>query len=112
MIAELRSRSNWALGTAFVLWVGGTNYRLWYFDSNPLPPAVHWTSLSVLVVSVLLAALGCANYSAAKGYRRIWGALALLSLVGLIVLLLLPDLHPDDDAPAYRVRPDDSPPRD
>jgi hypothetical protein len=36
---------------------------------------------------------GCTSYSKGKGYHLGWGFLGLLSLLGLIILALLPDKH-------------------
>lgn len=36
---------------------------------------------------------GCSQYAKAKGHSPWWGALGVLSLIGLLVLFFLPDRH-------------------
>lgn len=36
---------------------------------------------------------GCTQYAKAKGHSPWWGALGVLSLIGLLVLFFLPDRH-------------------
>jgi hypothetical protein len=38
---------------------------------------------------------GCCEYALGKGHSRWWGGLGLLSILGLIVLVFLPDRHKD-----------------
>ena len=49
---------------------------------------------SVLILGGLVLFIwGCTSYSKGKGYHLGWGFLGLLSLLGLIILALLPDKH-------------------
>lgn len=51
--------------------------------------------LGVLIALVGLGVFiwGCSQYAKAKGHSPLWGALGILSLIGLLVLFFLPDRH-------------------
>jgi hypothetical protein len=49
----------------------------------------------VLLTGVGLFLWGCAQYAQGKGYSPYWGALGLLYLLGLLVLVFMPDRHKD-----------------
>ena len=50
-------------------------------------------SLVLLVIGALVFIWGCCEYAKGKGYNSAWGLLGILSLIGLIVLALMPDRH-------------------
>jgi hypothetical protein len=52
------------------------------------PLRVVWTS-----VGVCLYAWGAMSLAEAKGYSRWWGLLALVTIVGMLVLVFMPDRH-------------------
>jgi hypothetical protein len=41
---------------------------------------------------------GCSQYAKAKGHSPWWGLMGILSLIGLLVLLFLPDRHKEATA--------------
>lgn len=47
----------------------------------------------VLLTGIGLFLWGCGQYAQGKGYSRYWGALGLLYLLGLLVLVFMPDRH-------------------
>jgi hypothetical protein len=47
----------------------------------------------ITLVGVVFLVGGCMNYAVLKGYSKWLGLLGILSCVGLIVLILLPDHH-------------------
>jgi hypothetical protein len=47
----------------------------------------------VLLTGLALFLWGCGQYAQGKGYSRYWGALGLLYLLGLLVLVFMPDRH-------------------
>jgi hypothetical protein len=49
----------------------------------------------VLLTGIGLFLWGCGQYAQGKGHSRYWGALGLLYLLGLVVLVLMPDRHKD-----------------
>jgi hypothetical protein len=44
---------------------------------------------------VVLFLWGCSQYARGKGYSPYWGALGLLYILGLLVLVFMPDRHKD-----------------
>lgn len=44
-------------------------------------------------IGTILFLWGCGQYARGKGYSPYWGALGLLYLLGLLVLVLMPDRH-------------------
>lgn len=53
--------------------------------------AVVGASWAMLITGGGLLILGLSWYAAAKGHSRAWGLMGLLSIIGLVVLLCLPD---------------------
>ena len=49
--------------------------------------------LVLLLVGLVLFIWGCMSYCEGKGYSKWLGLLGLLSIIGLLVLVLLPDRH-------------------
>ncbi len=49
-----------------------------------------------LIAGIVFFVVGCRRYADAKGYPASYGFLGLLSLVGLLILALLPDRAKDD----------------
>jgi hypothetical protein len=47
------------------------------------------------LIGVVLFLWGCGQYARGKGYSVYWGALGLLYIIGLLVLVLMPDKHKD-----------------
>jgi nicotinamide riboside transporter PnuC len=63
------------------------------------------TATATLGVLLVLAGLaifiwGCAMYMQGKGYHPAWGLLGLLSVIGLIILAVLRDRHPEEKVSA------------
>ncbi len=49
----------------------------------------------VLMLGLAVFIWGCGQYSKGKGYSAWFGALGLVSILGLIILVLFPDKHKD-----------------
>jgi hypothetical protein len=47
------------------------------------------------VIGAALFLWGCSQYARGKGYSPYWGALGLLYILGLLVLVFMPDKHKD-----------------
>ena len=58
---------------------------------NPPPDGVVYGGLAVLLLGTVLLILGLSWYAAAKGHHKAWGLMGFLSIIGLVVLALLPD---------------------
>ena len=66
-----------------------------------LPQSIEWTLFPAVLLTLLgglgMAIWGCRCYALAKGHSPIWGYLAFVPPVGIIVAFLLRDLHPELD---------------
>jgi uncharacterized membrane protein len=49
--------------------------------------------LILILVGLVLFIWGCMNYAVGKGHSKWFGLLGLLSCIGLIILIFLPDHH-------------------
>ena len=50
-------------------------------------------SLMLTLAGLVFFIWGCCSYAKGKGYSGWWGMLGLLSCVGLVILVLVPDRH-------------------
>ena len=80
MLPKYKSRTNIGIGLGFVLQLLP---RLMGF-----PPVL--AGLCAIAGTILFI-WGCCSYAIAKGHSWAWGLLGFLSLLGLIILLFLPD---------------------
>ena len=86
MLAEYKARSNVGIAVGLVMQVMG--------GICPAEPA--W--MAMLRVLLLFGGLGvfcwgCVSYAQGKGRNGLWGVLGITSLLGLIILVILPDDH-------------------
>lgn len=86
MVAELQKCANKWLIYGFIVWIIGNILR-----SGEI--GISYKSLGDLtyLVGMLVFVYGCVLYVKAKGQHPAFGLLGFLSLLGLIVLFLLPD---------------------
>ena len=93
MIAEYQKKSNIGVGVGFVMELAGRVLMAVSGSSGSAPPSVPLVALGavIAIVGVVLFIWGCVQYSLGKGQSGWLGALGLLSCLGLIVLILLPD---------------------
>ena len=91
MIAEKQTKSNIGVGVGFVLAVGGRVLA----GMGATSQNQSFTILGIVVglVGTAVFVWGCVNYAQGKGYSPWLGLLGLLSCIGLIVLVILPDKH-------------------
>ena len=87
MLAEYKSKTNIGVGLGIVLEIAG---RILTDIENPGPRTI---GSLVILVGAIAFIWGCAQYCRGKGHSPWWGALGLLSILGLIVLFFLPDRH-------------------
>jgi len=83
MLAEYKTKTNIGVGVGILLQIVGRALL---------------TSDQILGIPVALAGVGfflygCFSYAKGKGYPSLLGLLGLLSCLGLIVMVLLPDKH-------------------
>ena len=79
MLAEYQKKTNYGIAFGLLLQLGST-----VFSDNPI-------GLLVLIIGAATFIWGCCCYAIGKGYPGVLGDLGFLSLLGLIVLILLPD---------------------
>ena len=87
MLGQYKSRTNIGVGIGLVLQIAGrTISHDSVSGSSPI-------GTLVIIAGIAAFIWGCAQYSLGKGHSRWFGALGLLSILGLIVLVFLPDRH-------------------
>ena len=92
MLAEKVRSTNIGVGIGILLEIAG---RLLIYRGS-LPGGgmgLIAAGLIILVAGVIVFIWGCMNYSEGKGYSKWLGLIGLLSCIGLIVLIFLPDKY-------------------
>ena len=85
MLPEYKSNTNLGVGVGWVVMIVGNLL----VRNSPLP----WLGIVVLALGFAAFIWGCVQYAKGKGHSGYWGALGVLWLLGLLVLLFLPDRH-------------------
>jgi TRAP-type C4-dicarboxylate transport system permease small subunit len=85
MLPEKKTNTNIGIGVGIILQIAG----------NVLSRSDSMGLVGVLIAFVGLGFFiwGCMNYAMGKGHSKWLGLLGLLSCLGLIVLIILPDHH-------------------
>ena len=103
MIAEYRNKSNIGVGMGFLAQIAG---RVMASQGNANAANLAGNSTLVIAGSVIALAgaglflWGCVQYCLGKGYSGWMGLLGLLSCIGLLVLIFLPDKYKDGGPPS------------
>jgi len=84
MLAEYKTKTNIGVAVGLVLEIVG---RVVIMEM----PDLALVGAIITLIGVVFFIWGCMNYAAGKGYSKLLGLLGLLSCIGLIVLVLLPD---------------------
>jgi uncharacterized membrane protein len=84
MLPEKRTKTNVGVGMGVLLQLSG------FFFLQPAHRAAI-LGLVLILVSIPVFVRGCMNYAEGKGHSRRVGLVALAGIIGLIVLILLPD---------------------
>lgn len=84
MLPQYKRNTNIGVGIGIVLQVAGRTM------AERGTPDI---GLIVALVGVAVFIWGCGQYAKGKGYSAWFGALGLLSIIGLIVLVVMPDKH-------------------
>lgn len=84
MLAQYKKNTNIGVGLGIVFQLAGR------FLSNS---GSEGFGLILLLIGLVAFIWGCGQYAKGKGYSVWFGALGLLSIIGLIVLVLFPDKH-------------------
>lgn len=91
MIAEYQKKSNIGVGAGFLAEVVGRGIQL--VGGSNTSAALLVLGGVIALAGVVLFIWGCVNYCIGKGYSGWLGLLGLVSCLGLIVLIFLPDKH-------------------
>jgi len=84
MLAEYKSKTNIGIAIGLILEIVGNVIRMQM-------PNLALVGAIIALVGAVFFIWGCMNYAVGKGYSKFLGLLGLLSCIGLIVLVLLPD---------------------
>lgn len=87
MLAEYKTKTNIGVGLGILVQILGRTL------AGTGDSGLALLGLVVSLVGLVLFIWGCAQYAKAKGHSPWFGALGLLSILGLIVLVFLPDRH-------------------
>ena len=87
MLAEYKQKTNVGLGVGLLMQIGG---NVLMGSGTALAPVI---GLLLLLGGWGVFIWGTISYATGKGHHGAWGLLGLASLLGLIVLMLLPDRH-------------------
>ena len=86
MLPDNKTKTNIGVGLGFLLQILG---RFLYMSSA----GGSILGLILMLVGLVLFIWGCMNYAVGKGHSKWFGLLGLLSCIGLIILIFLPDHH-------------------
>lgn len=86
MLAEYKQKTNIGVGVGLVLSILG---RIMMTAGSGLALLGLFLAIGGLVIFIW----GCVNYAQGKGQHPAWGLLGLLSIIGLLILVLMPDRH-------------------
>ena len=85
MLAEYKTKTNIGVGLGIVLQLAG-RFIPWSESTGVV-------GLIISLVGFAFFVWGCMNYAAGKGHSQWLGLLGLLSCIGLLILVILPDHH-------------------
>ena len=86
MLPDKKTKTNIGVGVGIILQIAGQ-----VLASTSEAGAI--LGLVVVLVGAVFFIWGCMNYANGKGHSKWLGLLGLLSCIGLIILIFLPDHH-------------------
>ena len=86
MLSESKTKTNIGVGIGIILQITG---RVLMRNK----PELSTVGLVLAILGIIFFIWGCMNYAEGKGYSKALGLLGLLSCIGLIILIVLPDKH-------------------
>ncbi len=89
MLPDKKRKTNIGIGVGIILQLS----RFILVRQHIIPPDL---GLVIWVFGVVFFVWGCMNYAEGKGASKWFGLFGILSLVGLLVLLLIPDRHQNE----------------
>jgi hypothetical protein len=89
MLKEYKTRTNIGVGIAIVTQLAGA-FLMETEDGNDYMAVA---GMALLLLGFVFFVWGCMSYAAGKGHSKALGFLGLLSFIGLLILISLPDKH-------------------
>lgn len=89
MLPENKKKTNLGVGAGIILQVLG-RVLITVGDAAGI------LGLLLALIGAVLFIWGCMNYAVGKGHSKWLGLLGLLSCIGLVILLFLPDRHKNE----------------
>lgn len=86
MIAEYKTKTNIGIGLGIILQIVG-QLLMRTGETGAIAGGV------LVLIGAVCFIWGCMNYAAGKGYSKLLGLLGLISCLGLLILVFLPDRH-------------------
>jgi uncharacterized membrane protein len=86
MLPDNKTKTNIGVGVGFLLQILGR-----FLTTTSTAGSLF--GLILILVGLVLFIWGCMNYAVGKGHSKWLGLLGLLSCIGLIILVFLPDHH-------------------
>jgi hypothetical protein len=84
MLPEFKKNTNIGVGIGIILQIAGRIMA---------KSGMEGLGFIVMMAGLVAFIWGCGQYAKGKGYSGWFGALGLLSIIGLIILVLFPDKH-------------------
>ncbi len=91
MLAEYKKRADIGMGLGFLLWIVLPICGAVLLKSQQLPSYFWFLFPALFCGGIFLFIWGCTCYAKGKGYGRPVGLLGFLNLIGLLILLSLPE---------------------
>jgi hypothetical protein len=85
VLPQYKTNTNLGVGLGWVVMIAGNLLT----RNSPLP----WPGIVIFALGFAAFIWGCVQYAKGKGHSGYWGALGVLWIVGLLVLVFLPDRH-------------------
>lgn len=92
MLAEYKTKTNIGIGVGLIIQFIGRAIISGMPDNS-------FIGLLLVLVGFIMFIWGCGCYAMAKGYSQFLGILGILSCLGLIILVILPDKHKNPPPP-------------
>jgi len=98
--ARLRALVNYKVGIAIMSWLAA----LWLYANEPLMSSRF--AFPILIAQCFMTGIyiwGLMDYARSKGYSLYWALVGFLPLVGLFILIVLPDRWGEQPEPKMKV---------
>ena len=105
MLAEKKTKTNIGVGIGIALQFAGRMFLGGNKEDDPVADeGLAFLGLILVIAGLLFFIWGCMNYAEGKGHSRWVGLIGILSCIGLIILVILPDHYKEAKPPPHRER--------